>query len=148
MAAIFCQPLLTGGHERSRFHPSDSHARGSLCYNGGVGNPHDEQLHLCWKICRFGAERIRQPGERAKVLAWIERMQPVFPGSPYLESWAGIIIGDARAALRELAETRTFEDLPSDRRSFWRPLIQSHPFACIVPGRTTRERRAVLSRLP
>lgn len=111
-------------------------------------NPHDAQLELCWKICRVGARRARERVPREKVLAWIARMRPLFPGSPYLDAWARILGGEESGALADLDAYPAFRALPPERRSFWRPLVQSHPFACIAPGRTTRERRAILSRLP
>ena len=111
-------------------------------------NPHDERLRFAWKACRYGFARMEDEAEKKKVLAWIERMRPRFPGSPHLERWGRIVRGEEPEAARELQTVRGFFDLDPDRRAFWRPLVQSQPFTTIIPGRTTRERRAVLSRLP
>jgi hypothetical protein len=111
-------------------------------------NPHDENLRLCWRICRFGVREAREASKRRRVLAWIGRMKPRFPGSPHLERWRELLSGEAPELAAELEGTPDFFTLPLERRGLWRPLIQSQPFTCIVPGRTTRERRAVLSRMP
>jgi hypothetical protein len=111
-------------------------------------NPHDRHLALCWKICRFGVQRIEDPELKARVLSWIERMRGLFPGSPHLALWDRVVRGEEPEAAPELGACADYFALSSERRSWWRPLIQSHPFACVIPGRTTRERRAVLSRLP
>jgi hypothetical protein len=109
-------------------------------------NPHDAQIRMCWKICRYGIEMVRANDEaRRRVLDWIARMEPAFPRSPWLGRWRAIVEGSSEASDLDRPD---FFELPEDRRAFWRPLIQSHPFACIFPGRTTRERRAFLSRLP
>lgn len=112
-------------------------------------NPHDDKMDMCWNLCRFGLGRVRGDGAaRDLVLAWIERMRPLFPGSPWFESWARIVSGAEPELARELGETPSFFDLDQGRRSFWRPLAQSNPFACLLRGKSARERRAVLSRVP
>jgi hypothetical protein len=110
-------------------------------------NPHDAHIRLCWKICRFGMGRLGDEAVRRKVLAWIEGAAAEFPGSPHVEAWSRIFRGEEPGAVRELEATEDYFDLPVERRSWWRPIIQSHPFAPAIPGRTTRERREFLSRL-
>lgn len=113
-----------------------------------MDHPHDLHLRRSFQVVRFGMQAVAaDPGVRARVLAWIERMKPRFPGSPHLEAWDAILGGRDPEAVAFIEGTRDFFDLPADRRGTWRQLIQSHPFACIVPGRTTRERRQFLSRL-
>jgi hypothetical protein len=113
-----------------------------------VANPHDEKLRLCWRLSRFGLVEVRESEKQRRVLAWIDRMRPLFPQSPYLERWAMIVSGRDEACAEELGATTDFFALPLDRRGFWRGLIQSQPFSCLLPRGTSRERRAVLSRLP
>ena len=111
-------------------------------------HPHDDHLRFCWTICRYGIRRVEgEEDARERVLGWIERMRPRFPGSPHLEAWARIVAGRDPDAARTLREVTDYFALPPEERSRWGPLIQSQPFACILPGRTTRERRAILSRL-
>ena len=113
-----------------------------------VPNPHDEQLRRSWRLCRFGMKATADPERREKVLAWLDRMQRRFPGSPQLARWVEIVSGQAPELTQELALPVDFFALSPESRACWRPLVQSQPFSCLLPGRTTRERRAVLSRLP
>lgn len=123
--------------------------RARIAYNTDVGaNPHDAHLRMCWKICRYGRERMRDAEARAKVLARLERPGPEFEGHPYVAEWLRLLRDPDGRGLADLDAMRDFFDLPDDRRAWWRPLIQSQPFSCIFPGRTTRERREFLSRLP
>jgi hypothetical protein len=116
---------------------------------GPVQNPHDERLGACWKLCRFGAERVRDDADaRRRVLEWIAAALEEFPGCPWYEAWARIVRGDDPDALRELLGTADYFALPKEARDRWRPLIQSNPFPSVIPGRTSRERRAFLSHLP
>ncbi len=106
-------------------------------------NEHDAHVELCWRICRYGVAAVgRDPAAAGKVLAWIDRMRPRFPGSPWLAAWDEIVRGAAREPAAELRSVERFAHLTPERKSLWRPIIQSQPFGCIVPGRTTRERRA------
>jgi hypothetical protein len=111
-------------------------------------NPHDAQLELAWAACRYGLERCSaEPVARARVLDWISRMEPAFPGSPWLCRWREVVDGRAPDSAHECMSVPEFIALSPARQSFWRPLVQSNPFACVVPGRTTRERRALLASL-
>jgi hypothetical protein len=113
-----------------------------------VHNPHDEHLRLGWRLCRFGAAEIEDAAKQRRVIEWLGRMEHVVPGSPHLREWARIVSQQAPELALELSSVRDFFELPKDRQGIWRPLVQSQPFSCLLPGRTTRDRRAVLSRLP
>ena len=111
-------------------------------------NPHDAHLRVGWRLCRFGLAATADPQARARVLAWLARMEGVVPGSPHLRAWQGVLNGEAPEMVADLTRASDFFDLPPVRQGVWRPLVQSQPFSCLLPGRTTRERRTVLSRLP
>jgi hypothetical protein len=89
---------------------------------------------------------VEDQEKRERVLEWIARMMPQFPGSPFLTAWERIVRGVDREARRTIEATQDFFDLPVDDRGQWRQLVQSQPFTTIIPGRTARERRAALSR--
>jgi hypothetical protein len=112
-----------------------------------MGNPHDKHLRMAWSACRVGMRQVAQPEAREKVLAWIDGMIPQFRG-PYLELWRRVVAGDEPDLVREIEGHRDYFELSEERRGFWRSLVQSHPFTCVIPGRTTSERRALLSRMP
>lgn len=111
-------------------------------------NPHDAHLRAGWRLCRFGARVLPTPGTRAQVDAWLLRMDRVVPGSPHLAEWRRILDGAAPDMTHDLESVEDYFDLPDDRQAIWSPLVQSQPFSCLLPGRTTRDRRTVLSRLP
>lgn len=111
-------------------------------------HPHDEHLRVGWRLCRFGLAKITAGDQRKRVLEWLNRMERVVPGSPHLREWTRLVSNEAQEMAEELPRFKDFFDLPAERQGVWRPLVQSQPFSCLLPGRTTRERRAVLSRLP
>ena len=117
-------------------------------------HPHDKHLQLAWKICRFGIEALdsSQGGLcREKVLRWMKDGQKKFENQffshPQYAIWEKIIVED-ESLRQEIRETLDFLSLSEERQGYWRPLIQSQPFTCLLPGRTTRERRSILSHLP
>ena len=112
-----------------------------------VPHPHDEHLRFGWKIVRYGMSAVASDEDKRRlVLAWIERMKPRFPGSPFLAAWEAIVAGRDVESARAIAYAADFFDVPSDRRGWWRQLVQSQPFTTIIPGKTAHEPRALLSR--
>jgi hypothetical protein len=111
-------------------------------------NPHDAHLRTGWRLCRFGWRALSAPDQRAAVEAWLSRMDGVVPGSPHLDAWRRILAGDAPEMAGELETVEDYFALTPGRQGVWRPLVQSQPFSCLLPGRSTRDRRTVLSRLP
>lgn len=113
-----------------------------------VHNPHDEHLRLAWRLCRFGVSQLSDPSAQARVRAWLARMDAILPGSPHLHTWKAIVERPSPTIVDELTGVDDYFSLSPERQGFWRPLVQSQPFSCLLPGRTTRDRRTVLSRLP
>lgn len=95
-------------------------------------NPHDALLERAWQNCRAGmalCERDEQA--RNQALAFSQRAHSVAPA--HMQRWLELLCGAHAAHVRELYRTENFFALARTEQAWWDQLVQSHPFASIVP---------------
>lgn len=95
-------------------------------------NPHDLLLERAWENCRAGmllCERDEQA--RRKALAFSQRALAVAPS--HMQRWIEILNGEHATQLRLLFTTESFFDLSRAEQAWWDQLVQSAPFAGVLP---------------
>src|SRR6185295_12120207 len=101
-------------------------------------HPHDHRLEKAWQSCRWGFGRVsRDPRALAQVESWVEKFHDLAPG--WLRVWKDILGGGYPERRRQLLEVESYFDLSEEDRGFWRPVVQSHPFAALLTRENLRE---------
>ena len=93
-----------------------------------VRNPHDTRMEKSWQFCRQGIEIVRTDPEKLQaVRKWVVRMLKK-TRNPHYQSWLELLDGVRIGDENELRFTQDFVSLPAERKSVWRPLVQTTPF--------------------